>query len=117
MLASSNGEKRFLRGSVDSEMLHTEEDSIQSHTHGVNDPGHSHGYDDKWPNCGGVDPNEDGKIGPNGCDSKGDRFDYSHPSTSSPGHTGISVTGAQEARIDSETRPKNIKVVYIMRVF
>jgi len=109
-----NGEKRFLRGSVDSEMLQTEEDSIQSHTHGVSDPGHSHGYDDKWPSCGS---SVDGIIGPDGCDTAGDRFDNSHPSTSKAGHTGISVTGAQGARIDSETRPKNIKVVYIMRVF
>ena len=106
-----------MRGSIDGEMLQTEEDSIQSHIHGVNDPGHSHGYDDKWPNCGGVDPNEDGIMGPTGCDTKGDRFDNSHASTSSAGHTSISVTGAQGARIDSETRPKNIKVVYIMRVF
>ena len=29
----------------------------------------------------------------------------------------ISVTGVQGGRADSETRPKNMRVVYIMRVF
>ena len=95
-------------------MLQTEEDSIQSHTHGVSDPGHSHGYDDKW-----TEPftNVDGYWGPSTGDKKADRFDTSHYGTTSNSHTSISVTGAQGARIDSETRPKNIKVVYIMRVF
>ena len=104
-----------MRDSADSEILQTEEDSIQSHTHGVSDPGHSHGYDDKYAHCGLYD--NKGQSGPIGCDRIGDRFDYSHGSTSSAGHTSISVTGAKGARIDSETRPKNIKVAYIMRIF
>jgi len=110
-----NGEERFLRGSADHEMLQTEEDSIQSHTHGVSDPGHNHGYDDKWPDV--QDRNSNGYWGPKVGDKLYDRYDKSHSSTTLHSHTSISVTGAQGARIDSETRPKNIKVVYIMRVF
>merc|ERR1719495_575691 len=107
-----NGENRFLRGGADNIMLRTQEDSIQSHTHSVSDPGHTHGYDDKW-----VAYSANGFIGPGGTDYQGDRFDGSHPSTSNSAASGVTVTGVQGARVDSETRPKNLRVVYIMRVF
>merc|ERR1719495_1920265 len=107
-----NGENRFLRGGADNIMLQTQEDSIQSHTHSVSDPGHTHGYDDKW-----VAYSANGFIGPGGTDYQGDRFDGSHPSTSNSAASGVTVTGVQGARVDSETRPKNLRVVYIMRVF
>jgi len=109
-----NGENRFLRGGMDGIMLQTQDDSIQSHTHSVTDPGHAHGYIDKWPNCGG---NQDGIAGPKDCDKSRDRYDQSHASTSKRSFSGVKVTGVQGARFDSETRPKNMRVVYIMRVF
>ena len=93
-------------------MLQTQEDSIQSHTHSVSDPGHTHGYNDKW-----VAYSANGFIGPGSTDYQGDRFDGSHPSTSNSAASGVTVTGVQGARVDSETRPKNLRVVYIMRVF
>ena len=98
-------------------MLQTQEDSIQSHTHSVTDPGHTHGYNDIYhagpaPNYGGPPA-----FGPSGTDFSGDRFDADHPSTSNSAVSGVTVTGVQGARVDSETRPKNLRVVYIMRVF
>merc|ERR1719495_925340 len=110
-----NGENRFLRGGIDSTMLQKQDDSIQGHTHSVSDPGHSHGYDDKWPSW--AHPAINGHWGPNGADTQTDRFDQSHPSTSNKAASGVKVNGVQGARADSETRPKNIRVVYIMRVF
>jgi len=96
-------------------MLQTQEDSIQSHSHGVQDPGHAHGYDDKWTSCGSY---IDGYLGPaKGCDRSGDRFDQSHASTSNRAASGVKVRGVVGARVDSETRPKNLRVIYIMRVF
>merc|ERR1719495_2883761 len=105
-----NGESRFLRGGADNVMLQTQEDSIQSHTHSVRDPGHTHGYNDKYY---GQPP----AFGPSGTDFGGDRFDANHASTTNSAASGVTVTGVQGARVDSETRPKNLRVVYIMRVF
>jgi len=103
-------------------MLQTQDDSIQSHTHSVTDPGHTHGYIDKWPNFNdprhnkGTDDDKD-HWGPEDGDKQYDRFDKSHNSTSNSAASGVTVTGVQGARVDSETRPKNLRVVYIMRVF
>merc|ERR1711990_772147 len=56
-----NGEKRFLRGASDSEMLTLEEDQMQDHKHDVSDPGHSHTYDDKYTS---YNEHDDGAPGP-----------------------------------------------------
>ena len=109
-----NGEERFLRGGLDGVQLHTEEDSLQAHTHGVSDSGHNHGYDDKYPNYGG---NDMGHYGPAHADGDNDRFDKSHASTSNAATSNVKVTDVSGARTSGETRPKNIRVVYIMKVF
>ena len=93
-------------------MLQTQEDSIQSHTHSVSDPGHTHGYDDKY-----FARSANGFLGPGSTDNEYDRYDASHQSTSNSSVSGVTVAGVQGARVDSETRPKNLRVVYIMRVF
>ena len=105
-----NGEKRFLRGASDSEVLTMEEDQMQDHKHQVSDPGHTHDYNDKYTN------NVDGpKPGPK--DGEG-IFGEDHDSTSDSSHTGITVDGVSSGyRSGSETRPKNMNVIYIMRVW
>ena len=109
-----NGEERFLRGGLDGVQLHTEEDSLQAHTHGVSDSGHSHGYDDKYPNFyDGIH----GYWGSTSADKKSNRFDKSHSSTTNTATSNIKVTDVSGARTSGETRPKNIRVVYIMKVF
>ena len=105
-----NGEERFLRGGVDSVQLETEEDSLQSHTHDISDSGHDHGYDDKY-----YEPSEY-KI------ASGNNLYYSynphsHASTTNSATSNIKVTDVNGARTSDETRPKNIRVVYIMKVF
>ena len=85
---------------------------MQLHTHGINDPGHQHGYDDKYDDSG------PGYLGTDsGEDYMDDRWDASHLSTSNHAKTGITITDPEGARVGSETRPKNMRVVYIMRVF
>merc|ERR1719458_1270097 len=74
-----NGERRFLRGASDSEVLNLEEDQMQDHKHQVSDPGHFHKYDDKYSNHA---DGEDGHWGPGSSDQAVDRFDKSHDSTS-----------------------------------
>ena len=109
-----NGEKRFLRGSSDSEMLTLEEDQMQDHKHQVSDPGHFHKYDDYSNHADG----EDGHWGPGSSDQAVDRFDKSHDSTSGSSPTGMTVQGVSSGfRFGTETRPKNMNVIYIMRVW
>ena len=109
-----NGEERFLRGGLDGVQLETEEDSLQAHTHEVSDSGHNHGYDDKYSS---YDNGVNGILGPRGGDRSGDRFDQSHSSTTNGAYSNIKVTDVSGARTSGETRPKNIRVVYIMKVF
>ena len=99
-----------MRGaSDDSDMLKMEDDSIQTHTHGINDPGHTHGYDDDYIE-----------------DHNGSSFGSQFPSkatqrkeNTNKGMTGITVSYPAGAgvRVDEETRPKNMRVVYIMKVY
>ena len=98
---------RFLRGGSDETVLTLEEDMVQDHQHGVNDPGHTHPSPYKYElafACGSV------------CGA-----DYSSPSsqeTIPSSTTGISVTGISNGyRYGDETRPRNMHVVYIMRVY
>ena len=41
-----NGERRFLRGGPDEDLLTLEDDQVQDHHHIVVDPGHSHPFTD-----------------------------------------------------------------------
>jgi len=111
-----NGEKRFLRGASDSEVLTMEEDQMQDHKHDISDPGHDHSYNDKYPNWGGDDQ---GYKGPGTfSDSTNDRFDKSHARTTGETYTNMAVEGISYSyRHGAETRPKNMNVIYIMRVW
>ena len=105
-----NGEERFLRGGVDSVQLETEEDSLQSHTHDVSDSGHDHGYEDIYTDT-------DELTIPNGNTYGYQYTHHSHASTTNSATSNIKVTDVNGARTSNETRPKNIRVVYIMKVF
>jgi len=110
-----NGEKRFLRGASDSEVLTLEEDQMQDHKHIVTDPGHTHGYVDKWPQMGTGDSGHDGPLF---SDTSSDRYDKSHDATSESNVSGMTVDGVtSDYKSGTETRPKNMNVIYIMRVW
>ena len=102
-----NGERRFLRGGTDGNVLKLEEDQLQSHEHIFSDPGHSHGYEDTCDEKHGGDHHD------------GHTFhDEIVPKTTSKESTGISVTGvASPARHGDETRVKNMNIVWIIRVW
>jgi len=110
-----NGEKRFLRGASDSEVLTLEEDQMQDHKHIVTDPGHTHGYVDKWPQMGTGDSGHDGPLF---SDTSSDRYDKSHDATSESNVSGMTVDGVtSDYKSGTETRPKNMNVIYIMRMW
>ena len=91
-----------------------EEDQMQDHKHQVSDPGHTHGYVDSHPGA----PIE-GFDGPSALagDKIHDRWDWPYGSTTGSKHTGLTVQGISSGRHGSETRPKNMNVIFIMRVW
>ena len=120
-LPDLNGEKRFLRGGSDNDVLTMEEAQMESHDHSVSatahvsDPGHKHGYQYESghrTSCDDADP--DGH-----CITSM----YSVNGASETAHSGISVSvdvdvgSVNGASTGSETRPKNMNVIYIMRVY
>jgi len=114
-----NGEKRFLRGGFDSDQLKFEEDQIQDHLHEFIDPGHSHPYVDRYPTWK-PDTHEEEHWGPAHSDKSWDRWDEPFHVTTSSIETGISVKGVQTNstfRSGEETRPKNMNVIFIMRIY
>ena len=94
----------------DSEVLTLEEDQMQDHQHDISDPGHTHPYQDQHNSAV-----EDAKW-------SGDEFLYHGNSdtakVTSPNTTGVTVTGVSSSyRHGDETRPKNMNVIYIIRVY
>ena len=86
-----NGERRFLRGASEEDMLTLEEDQMQEHMHELSDPGHNHGYVDKYTWADG-DYHESGHWGPGSwADTDYDRFDQPHDGTSDTEPTGVKV--------------------------
>ena len=107
-----NNEKRFLRGSSDDTVLTLEEDMLEDHQHFVTDPGHTHGFVDEYV-----------EIGTSGAVYKGDTYDEyngptSHTKTTKRSFTGINVDFVKDSfRKGEETRPRNMHVTFIMRIF
>ena len=112
MTPDLNEANRFLRGGPQSEALNMQEDSLQDHSHNLNDPGHAHAYVDKWTDLSTYT----GYWGPSDTDKEYNSYDVPHNSQSSSAKSGISVTNIKDGRSDTETRPKNMKVTFIMKV-
>jgi len=104
-----NGERRFLRGGSDTDMLKLEEDQLEEHTHKVTDPGHNHQFTDRYTDN---DNHHDGPEDGNGV------FGSPHSSETAKGFSGISVGGVDNIyRSGEETRPKNMNVIFIIKVW
>ena len=94
----------------DSAVLTLEEDQMQDHKHGISDPGHTHQYKD-WYTRTSEDANYGGSH---------PIYQYNvYRTTTTDSHTtGVTVTGVSSSyRHGDETRPKNMNVVYIIRVY
>ena len=108
-----NNEMRFLRGSSDDTVLNFEEDMILDHEHLVNDPGHTHEYGDNWRDL------ENGYWNSNSGSQNPWRNNKPHDRITQSEKTGLSVKGVSnnKSRTGNETRPRNMHVIYIMRVY
>merc|ERR1712126_59765 len=107
-----NGEKRFLRGGDDSNMLVMEDDQMQDHVHDVSDPGHSHYFAKYLTGMANVQ----NMAFPVDTDLpfNVDWYDMQTEHVS----TGITVNGvASSYRHGAETRPKNMNVIYIIKIW
>ena len=104
-----NNAGRFLLGGIKANALELQEDAVQEHTHYLTDPGHWHRYKDVGGNGGMAIPGIGYYAGqpPAG----GTTYHSSDAST-----TGISVNGMNTGRQSFETRPKNMKVTFIMKI-
>ena len=108
----------FLRGGIDSQELEYEDDMILDHEHIDNkhahvDSGHDHQYSDKWMWF---------PIGPNGIYGESYHQDYEvETKTSETGYAQISLESSNIGAVKDgyakgyETRPKNVKVVWLMK--
>ena len=104
-----NNGKRFLRGGSDLDVLTMEEDMMQDHHHNVDDPGHQH-----------ESPFEqDSSINQGAGSHMWAASDNSFPNPQTQtSKTGISVTGVTDGyRFGTETRPRNMNVIYIIRIY
>merc|ERR1712150_211411 len=116
----------------DSDALVFEEDTIEDHQHidpghAHTDGGHTHPYIDRYP-CIENDPNnycdQHGEWGTEASkDTNGDRFNNPNSATTSSGASNIQASFsniggvADNYRKGTETKPKNMNVVWIMRVW
>ena len=122
-----NGEKRFLRGGDASDLLKMESDQIENHWHAVQDNGHLHKY--SWTEKGShggtggsytdVQKQRHDKDDPECKDENGHTMDTCPYKTtdSSKENSGVSVGDVSTGNHGSETRPINMSVLYIMRVY
>ena len=107
-----NGQRRFLRGGSEEEMLTLEDDQIMEHTHEINDAQHSHSYEDKH-----YTHDYEG-YGPNTHNTYWDNFLYQDHRTTSGNTPGITIEGVTgDYSHGDENRPKNMGIIWIIRVW
>ena len=108
-----NTDGRFIRGGNEETLLSFEDDMMQDHQHSVDDPGHFHPYIDKT-----IDYGRSGHCYDYDCSNQVGDPTFDRTTTSNV--TGISVNGISSGagyRYGQETRPKNMRAIYIMRVY
>ena len=98
----------IFQGGNEDTVLTFEEDQVQDHAHGVYDPGHSH-ISKIRRDGGSVENLGNGQT----------HIDYpKEDETTSSDATGITITGISAGyRFGEETRPKNMRAIFIMRVY
>ena len=119
-----NGERRFLRGGPEENVLNLEDHQMQDHAHGIDhtitlhDPGHHHSYrkvpEEETKVSGGLVGNEVYDWhGPSNYDTT----DISTGITVSSSVDGLGIKGDNGFNYGDETRPKNMNVMFIIRVW
>ena len=133
-----NNQGLFLRGSLDGGAGSVQSDALKNHEHNVDDTGHTHSASGSVGSHGLPSAQynrnfEQHNTSVHGNEKHGDQYDSGCYETQGSGCTtwshshsmsvsvssrasGISV-GSVTSGSSSETRPKNMAVVYVMRIF
>ena len=113
-----NNAKKFLRGGPDTSEREMEDWAMVDHHHTAYAHPHSHSYNDEYVNAKNKNKNKN-KILANGHHTKTEGTRETSKTTGEAGAT-VSVQGVDNLaskNLDNESRPTNMKVIYIMRVF
>jgi len=114
-----NGEGRFLRGGESPGTL--QDDAVQNHKHTVSDPGHTHTDSGHKHQFYYTRPY--GHMGDNANDRNqaypGTDSEYTEKGKANiqKSTTGVRVGDVTSARKNVETRPKNMAILWIIRIF
>jgi hypothetical protein len=115
-----NGDGLFLRGTTLEHVLEIQDDAFEDHSHGIVDPGHSHsdtGHTHQYKNCGFntlVYSDQGSMPRTRDCET---RTTETGKAQITSDKTGIKISSAKEGKSGTETRPKNMAVQWIIRVF
>jgi len=120
-----NGEKLFLRGGDAGSVLTKQSHQMQSHSHNIQDDGHkhtdsghTHAYVDTYfntkfyTNSQGADPRSNSEYPTNTKKTTG-----TSRANISTDKANIVITSVKNAASGTETRPANMAVIWIMRIF
>ena len=113
-----NNAKKFLRGGPDTSEREMEDWAMVDHHHTAYAHPHSHSYNDEYVNAKNKKKNKN-KILANGHHTKTEGTRETSKTTGEAGAT-VTVQGVDNLaskNLDNESRPTNMKVIYIMRVF
>jgi len=128
-----NGERYFLRGGDDFSVTLMETDMVQDHSHDIHDPAHSHStssagfHETKYPVASSSKKTKTSN-GYNRCFETQDSYciswyfdtaDYhTHSVHSAKSQVTVGlISSSNSTNKGEETRPKNMAVIYIMRIF
>ena len=124
-----NNQGLFLRGSLDGGAGSVQSDALKNHEHNVDDTGHTHSASGSVGSHGLPSAQynrnfEQHNTSVHGNEKHGDQYDSGCYETQGSGCTtwshshSMSVSvGSVTSGSSSETRPKNMAVVYVMRIF
>ena len=110
-----NTEGRFLRGGSEEDVLELQEDQIQDHQH--EDPGHTHGNDPHEHSYKSHERDDFSYSCGSGCHAQHNEITRKTESSQiSINESKTNIGGVMSTyRHGSETYPKNMKIVFIMR--
>jgi len=114
-----NGQGRFLRGGTSNQVLDIEEDTFQDHGHTVIDNGHSHSdrghnHRHKYGVKHSLKPGGSGSHWANGgVTSEYTETGYASITTDK---ANIQIRKSDHSKRGQETRPKNMRIEWIMRI-
>jgi hypothetical protein len=112
-----NGNRLFLRGTNPENVLEIQDDSFEDHSHVIVDPGHSHSDTGHTHKHWGFTPGSEGYYYGTSNFHTNEATTYTGYAQITTDKTNIKISSAKEGKSGTETRPKNMGVQWIIRIF